>query len=197
MKLAVGDRVAPFSTVDIDGHSVSLEQFRGRPLLMIFFRYASCPMCNLRLHDFAKEYPRLRARGLSAVAFFHSTAQAIKRNAGRRDYGFPLVPDPNQEIYRAFGVETSWLGLLKSMILPSFYRDWIRSIRYGFWGGGDLQMAKMPADFLVGPDGHLLLVHYGRDIGDHLSLADTERALAELRLNFDSTNRPSSFDQNP
>jgi hypothetical protein len=37
----------------------------------------------------------------------------------------------------------------------------------------------MPADFLVGPDGRFLLVHYGKDIGDHLALADIERALAE------------------
>jgi peroxiredoxin len=180
MKLAPGNEVAPFSTVDVDGHPVSLEQFRGRPLLLMFFRYASCPMCNLRLHDFAKEYPRLQARGLSAVAFFHSSAQAIKRNAGRRNYPFPLVPDSDQDIYRAFGVETSWPGFLKSMVLPSFYPDWIRSMRHGFWGGADTQMAKMPADFLVGPDGRLLLVHYGKDIGDHLSVADIERALAEL-----------------
>jgi len=191
MKLAPGNEVVPFSTVDVDGRPVSLEQFRGRPLLLMFFRYASCPMCNLRLHDFAKEYPRLQARGLSAVAFFHSSAQAIKRNAGRRNYPFPLVPDPDQESYRAFGVETSWAGLLKSMLLPSFYRDWIRSMRHGFWGGADLQMAKMPADFLIGPDGRLLLAHYGKDIGDHLSVADIERALAESSATASTHLRPA------
>jgi hypothetical protein len=113
----------------------------------MFFRYASCPMCNLRLHDFAKEYPRLHANGLSAVAFFHSSAQAIKRNAGRRSYVFPLVPDPNQEIYRAFGVETSWPGLLKSMLLPSFYWNWIRSIRHGFGEGPTSRWRRCPLTF--------------------------------------------------
>ena len=179
MKLAPGDHVVRFSTIDVGGHPVSSEQFRGRFLLLMFFRYAACPMCNLRLHDFAKAYPRLRAGGLSAVAVFHSSAEAIKRNAGGRGYEFPLVADPNQAIYRDFGVTTSWRGLLKSMVLPSFYRDWIRSMRHGFWGGADMQMAKMPADFLVGADGRLLRVHYGRDIGDHLSLADIENALTE------------------
>lgn len=180
MRMEPGNPVEPFSTVDVDGHPVTLERFRGHPVLLMFFRYASCPMCNLRLHDFAEEYPRLRAKGLSAVAFFHSPARAIRRNAGQRDYPFPLVPDPDQEIYRTFGVRTSWGGFLKSMVLPSFYRDWIRSIRHGFWGGADIQMATMPADFLVGPDGRLLVAHYGKDIGDHLSVAEIERALAEL-----------------
>jgi peroxiredoxin Q/BCP len=179
MKLTPGDHVERFSTVDVDGQPVSLEQFRGRHLLLMFFRYAACPMCNLRLHDFAREYPRLHAKGLSAVAIFHSSARAIKKNAGRRRYAFPLVPDPNQEIYHDFEVMTSWVGFLKSMVLPSFYWDWIRSIRHGFWGGVDMQMAKLPADFLIGPDGRVLLVHYGKDIGDHLALADIERALTE------------------
>lgn len=181
MKLAPGEPAKSFSTFDVDDNPVSLAQFSGRPLLLMFFRYASCPMCNLRLHDFAREYPRLHAGGLSAVAFFHSPARAIKRNAGRKQYGFPLVPDPDQKIYSDFAVETSWTGFLKSMMLPGFYRDWIRSMRHGFWGGADPQMAKMPADFLVGPDGRLLLVHYGRDIGDHLPLPDIERALATLQ----------------
>jgi hypothetical protein len=52
-------------------------------------------------------------------------------------------------------------------------------------------MAKMPADFLVGPDGRLLLVHYGKDIGDHLSLADIERALAELSVTAPTYLRPA------
>jgi peroxiredoxin len=180
MKRAAGDHV-PFSTVDVDGHPVSLEQFRGRPLLLMFFRYASCPMCNLRLHDFAKVYPRLQTTsGLAVGAFFHSSAAASKKNAGRRLYPFPLVPDPGQTIYADFCTQTSWGGLLKSMVLPSFYVDWIRSMRHGFWGGADPQMAKMPADFLVGPDGHISVVHYGNDIGDHLSVAEIERALAKL-----------------
>ncbi len=179
MKLAPGDHVEHFGTVDVDGQPVSSEQFRGCHLLLIFYRYAACPMCNLRLHDFAAQYPRLHADGLSAVAFFHSSARAIKRNAGRRRYPFSLVPDPHQEIYRDFGVTTSWAGLFKSMVLPSFYWDWIRSMRYGFWGAVDTQMAKMPADFLVGPDGRIVLLHYGKNIGDHLARADIERTLSE------------------
>jgi peroxiredoxin len=180
MTLAPGDHM-PFATVDVRGRPVSLEQFRGRPLLLMFFRYASCPMCNLRLHDFAREYPRLQAtRRLAAVAFFHSSAEAIRRHAGRRDYPFPLVPDPDQKLYRDFGVETSWVWFLKSMVIPSFYADWIRSMRHGFWGGAGAQMAKMPADFLVGPDGRILLVHYGHNIGDHLSLAEIEGASAHV-----------------
>ena len=179
MRLAPGDLVPGFATMDAAGRPVAPERFRGQPLLLMFFRYASCPMCNLRLHDFARAYPRLQATtGLSAVAFFHSSAGAILRHSGASGYPFPLVPDPAQKIYRQFGVRTSWIGLVTSMLLPRFYWDWIRAMRHGFWGGADPQMATMPADFLVGPDGRLQLVHYGRTIGDHVPLARLELALA-------------------
>lgn len=191
MKLAPGNPVVPFSTVDVEGHPVSLEQFRGHPLLLMFFRYASCPMCNLRRHDFAEEYPRLQARGLSALS--RSFTRLLGRSRGMRVGAAIRFPSLRIRIRSstAFGTETSWPGLLKSIVLPSFYRDWIRSMRHGFWGGADLEMAKMPADFLVGADGRLLLVHYGRDIGDHLSVAEIERAPAEVSMTAPTYLRPA------
>ena len=50
-------------------------------------------------------------------------------------------------------------------------------MRYGFWGGIDWQMGKLPADFLIGSDGRILKAHYGRDIGDDLSLTEVEATL--------------------
>lgn len=178
MRLNPGDKAIPFSAETIEGKTISLEFFAGKPLLLMFYRYASCPMCNLRLRDFAQHYPRLHERGLEVVAFFHSPARNIRRNAGKGHYPFHLVPDSQFNVYRSYGVETSWLRFLLSMLLPSFYIDWIRSMRYGFWGGVDWQMGKLPADFLIGTDGRILKTHYGRDIGDHLAVTEVEEALS-------------------
>jgi thioredoxin-dependent peroxiredoxin len=179
MRLQPGDQAVQFSAETITGQTVSLEQFAGRTLLLMFYRYASCPMCNLRLRDFAQHYPRLHERGLEVVAFFHSSAHKIRKHAGKQHYPFHLVPDPQFHVYRSYGVETSWLRFFLSMLLPSFYVDWIRSMQYGFWGGVDWQMGKMPADFLIGPDGRILKTHYGRDIGDHLAVEEVEAVLTE------------------
>lgn len=181
MRLESGDKAVSFAAETIHGEKISLERYAGKPLLLIFHRYASCPMCNLRLRDFAKHYPRLHERGLEVVAFFHSPARNILRNAGKQDYPFPLVADPKFNVYRSYGVETSWLRFFLSMLLPSFYVDWIRSMRYGFWGGVDWQMGKMPADFLIGPDGHIRKTHYGREIGDHMAVEDVEAILSDLK----------------
>ena len=180
MRLKAGDKAIPFSAETIEGKVISLKQFAGKPLLLMFYRYASCPMCNLRIRDFAVHYPNLHKRGLEVVAFFHSPARSIRSHVGKRYYPFHLVPDPNYIVYQSYGVETSWARFFLSMLLPSFYIDWIRAMRYGIWGGVDWQMGIMPADFLIGPDGVIRKVHYGRDIGDHLSVTEIEEALDDL-----------------
>jgi peroxiredoxin len=180
MRLKSGQAAISFTAHTADGETVSLAEFAGKPLLLMFLRYASCPMCNLRLHDFAREYPRLQERGLKAVALFHSSAPSIRAHAGGRQYPFPLVADPEFRVYGSYGVETSWPRLLLSMAKPSFYVDWVRSLRHRFWGGIAWQMAKMPADFLIGPDGRIVTAHYGRDIGDHLAVPRIEAYLDEL-----------------
>lgn len=180
MRLKSGDTAVAFTARTFDGDTVSLSQFAGKPVLLMFLRYASCPMCNLRLHDFVREYPRLHERGLEAVAFFHSSASSIRAHAGRRQYPFPLIADPEFAVYRSYAVETSWARLLLSMAKPGFYVDWLRSMRHRFWGGIAWQMAKLPADFLIDPNGRIALAHYGQDIGDHMQVAQIAAFLDEL-----------------
>jgi len=180
VRLEPGQLAVPFAAMTIDGTAVSLDQFAGRPVLLMFFRYASCPMCNLHLRDFAKDYAGLHERGLAVVAFFHSPASAIRAHAGSREYPFPLVADPELRVYRQYGVETSWPRLLLSMLKPGFYASFFRALIHGFWGGFAWQMAKMPADFLVGPDGRFVAIHYGRDIGDHIRIAQLYATLEQL-----------------
>jgi hypothetical protein len=40
----------------------------------------------------------------------------------------------------------------------------------------DGRFGRLPGDFLVGPDGRIGLVYYGRDAGDFLLFRDLERA---------------------
>ena len=183
MHLESQQAAPPFSVETVDGRTVTLEQFAGKPLLLMFHRYAGCPMCNIRLHHFAREFPELHARGLEAVAFFHSPAKEIRKHAGGREYSFILAADPKFRVYRQYGVETSWAKLMMSFARPSVFAEMLRALRQGFLGGKmPMQIAKMPADFFIRPDGRIHAVKYGRSIGDHMSREAIECALHESRL---------------
>ena len=49
MKLTSGQQAPLFSTKDIFGNTIDLAQIQDQKIILSFFRYAECPMCNLQI----------------------------------------------------------------------------------------------------------------------------------------------------
>jgi peroxiredoxin len=174
MKLQAGQTAKDFQIEDIHGNPVRLADYAGKKLMLSFYRYASCPLCNLRVHELIRHYPEWRTRGLHMLAFFQSPAESIRRYVGRQQAPFPIVADPVHSVYRLYGVEPSWAGFGRAMLfkLPMAFESVVGK---GFLPGrmeGD--KAMIPADFLIGPDLVVRRAFYGKDIGDHLPIRDVE-----------------------
>lgn len=173
MTVSVGDRAPTVDGVlDTRGAPVPVAgSTPPRHVLLVFLRYAACPMCLLHVRDLEQRYGELQRAGVDVVAVFHSPREAIARHTRRLALPFRVIDDPGFALYERYGVRSSWLGLAVSVVLPSFYVAFVRATIRGFWGGtvhGDL--ARMPADFLIGPDGIVRAAHRGSDIGDHMSI---------------------------
>ena len=61
MRIQPGQPAKNFTSQDILGHSVALPDYKGQRLMLSFYRYAACPLCNLRMHHlyFLKSAVRL------------------------------------------------------------------------------------------------------------------------------------------
>lgn len=155
---------------------VTLDRFRGRHLLLSFYRYASCPFCNLRVHELIQRMPALDKAGLSLLAVFQSPRAGIMEYVGRQQPPFPVIPDPGHRLYRQYGVESSLRGFLAGAALH--VGDALRSMRKGFLPGPmDGRKTLIPADFLIAPDRTIRTAYYGRDIADHLPINTIFRTL--------------------
>ncbi len=169
-RLAPGAAAPSLEGHDHLGRPVSLAALAGRPVLVAFFRYASCPLCNLRVHQLRLAHAELRAKGLEILAVFQSPPESIAAYVGRQAVEFPLIGDPEQRLYRVWGVERGWLGLVKAGTVDLV--NSLRALRAGYLPGRiDGPMNRLPADFLVDASGRLAEVHYGSHAGDHLPLA--------------------------
>lgn len=169
MKLSPGAQAPAFTLNDLNGNPVSLAQFRGRRVLLSFYRYASCPFCNLRVHQLSQRAAEWQARGLDLVAVFQSPRESILEHAGSEPRPFAILPDPERGLYRAYGVEGSWGGFLKGSLQVGKLAT---ALREGFLPGrmeGDINM--VPADFILDEEGRVAVAYYGRDISDHLDEA--------------------------
>lgn len=175
MKLKANDEAKAFKHDNIFGGTVSLEEFRDRKLLLSFYRYAACPLCNLRIHDLSGRANEWKGRGLDMIAIFESPVKSVMQYiSGRHEIPYTIIADPERELYKLYGVEGSWAGFAKSMVTRA--GDGMRSILgKGFLPGkmeGDVAM--LPADFLIGPDLIIKEAYYGTDIGDHIDIDKIE-----------------------
>ncbi len=176
MKLQPGDAAPEIGTNDYLGNPIRLHEYKGRWVLLSFYRYASCPFCNLRVHKLSQQAKELHRLNLSLIGVFQSPTEAIAKHAGARDPGFPLIADPSQALYAQFGLETSWVGVLTGMIfkMPTMMAAMFKGFLPGSIEG---DFTQMPADFLINPDGIIVIANYGTDLGDHLPLETVYKTL--------------------
>jgi len=164
---SAGDRVSPIKLPAIDNTTFDLESMTGKRYMLSFFRFASCPFCNLRVHELVKRFNEL-GEAFDIVAIFDSPLDNLQQHADGHHAPFPILADEANRYYRAYAIEHSVVGVIKGMILrmPTLLKGMFSGYLPTTIKGS---MTTMPADFLVNEHGIIELAHYGRDEGDHLA----------------------------
>jgi peroxiredoxin len=168
-----------FHTVDLADNTIDLADYRGKPLLLSFFRNAACALCNLRVHALIERYTDYHSAGLEIVAIFESSAASMLRYVGKQDAPFPLVADPEAQLYRLYGVESSEAKIATTMAMADTQQVVAEAATQGFQLTQELgsNFLRMPADFFIGSDGLVLDAHYTAHIWDHMPFTRIEELL--------------------
>lgn len=184
MKLQAGETAPHFEREDIFGERISLSAYEGKPVLLTFLRNGGCALCNLRIHQLIERYPELHAHGLEVLAVFESSVESIKHYVtGRQEVPFSLIADPTASLYDLYGVEVSEEKTQASVAragtpeIQQMIQD-AAALGYELIHEEGSNFQRIPADFLIGPDQRIQMVFYSDLIGDHLSLAEIEKALS-------------------
>ncbi len=167
-KLKSNQKIPFLSGNTYDGRQIQLKNYLGKPLILSFYRYAGCQLCNLRMHEFIKHYQeKYKDKNIQVVAVFQSPVDKLSKNLYKHhDIPFDIISDPKMHWYKAFGVQRSWSKTMTSFFNP---RQWIDSIQKGYMKiDPDGPMNRVPADFLIDKNGVIDVAYYGKDIGDHI-----------------------------
>ncbi|MGD1843432.1 MAG: redoxin domain-containing protein [Thermonemataceae bacterium] len=173
MKLFQGEQAKEFKVKDIHKQEISLSQYEGKKLLLSFYRNVACPFCNLRVHQLTKLAVQLRDQGLEMVFFFETPTRHILRSTFHNDLSpIPIVGDPDKEIYKLYGVETSVMKSINSLFKKGFKSQLKEAKELGLdkvEDGGKVSKI-IPADFLIKEQQKVVQAYYGAYINDHLPL---------------------------
>lgn len=164
-----GDYIGELVLPNIDNTVFNIESIKGKRYLLTFYRFASCPFCNLRINKLVNTFPSL-PKNFTIVAVFDSPLNNLQRYANDHQAPFPILADEDSTYYQKFSVQHSILRTLKGAILRMpqvLYAMFIKGyIPWSFKGN----ITTMPLDILVDEHGVIQIVHYGKDEGDHIPL---------------------------
>lgn len=100
-----GQVIAPFTLIDQDGKALTRDELVAHgPAVLVFFRFAGCPACNLALPHYNRHlWPALKAAGIPLVAV--SAQNPVDRSIiNRHGLDFPVAADPDYALGRALGI---------------------------------------------------------------------------------------------
>ncbi len=102
----VGDRVEPFALLDVEGGTLTLRDLTANgPAVLVFFRFAGCPACNIALPHYDQALaPVLKALGARLVAVSPQIPERLGEIKTRHDLSFTVASDPDNALGRRFGI---------------------------------------------------------------------------------------------
>src|SRR4029077_12466178 len=94
--------------LDVRGAATSLAQVRaGRPAVVVFYRGAWCPFCNIALRTYEAELaPALADRGVAMIAVSPQKPDGSLTAAETNELSYSVVSDPGNQIASALGIVT-------------------------------------------------------------------------------------------
>jgi peroxiredoxin len=145
-----GETIRDFELPDATGAIVKSLELRTRgPLLIVFYRGASCPFCNLTLQAFQERYSEIVSRGVTLVAISPQTPDHSLSLQEKHNLRFPVLSDSGNKVAQQFGIVFELDRDLRvvqeqfSVDIPSF-------------NGEHSFQLPVPAVFLVSKDGTVL-----------------------------------------
>ncbi|ACB95464.1 peroxiredoxin-like family protein [Beijerinckia indica] len=103
---AAGDIVAPLPLLDVTGGTIELDDLvANRPAVLIFFRHAGCPACNIALPYYQRELaPTLKTLGVPLVTVSPQVPERLGDIKAQHQFDFIVASDPNNDLARSLNI---------------------------------------------------------------------------------------------
>ncbi|HLD60340.1 MAG TPA: redoxin domain-containing protein [Candidatus Bilamarchaeaceae archaeon] len=100
----VGDNAPNFTLKDQDLNEVSLENFKGKKVLLAFYPFAFSPVCSDELACFKNDLSQFRQKGVEVVGISIDSHWTQKAFANSLGIEYPLLSDFDKHISKKYGV---------------------------------------------------------------------------------------------
>ena len=102
--LAIGTKAPEFSLPDQNGTIHTLEQYKGKKVILYFYPKDNTAGCTKQACGFSERYPQFTEQGAVVIGVNKDSVASHKKFKETYDLAFPLLSDPELETIQAYDV---------------------------------------------------------------------------------------------
>ena len=99
----VGDRAPEFTLPGIGGRDYALADYRGRPVVLVFYPGDETPVCTRQLSTYSADLAEFEGVEAQVLAVSPQDVDSHERFAARHGLRFPLLADTDKEVAGRYG----------------------------------------------------------------------------------------------
>ena len=109
---AVGQQAPTFTLPSQEGTPISLEQYRGKWVVLYFYPKDMTPGCTIEAHKFQDALPQFEAKNAVILGVSVDTADSHKQFCTKDGLTFHLLADPDHKVVSAYGSLGGFAGIV-------------------------------------------------------------------------------------
>ena len=102
--LKIGDKAPSINSVDENGDVITLDQFKGKKVVLYFYPKDMTPGCTMQSCNLRDNYQQLLDNGYVVLGCSADSPGKHQKFIAKYNLPFPLISDENKTVLNAYGV---------------------------------------------------------------------------------------------
>lgn len=102
--LKEGLKAPKFKLPDQDGKTVSLDDYKGKTVILYFYPKDLTSGCTQQAKDFTKEFPKFKSKKAVILGVSPDSSEMHRKFIDKIKIGFDLLADEEKKVSKAYGV---------------------------------------------------------------------------------------------
>ncbi|MBO9600091.1 MAG: AhpC/TSA family protein [Cohnella sp.] len=173
--LREGDAAPDFSLESPLGETLTLyEELAKGPVVLIFYRGAWCPFCNIQLRGCQKLLPEMERYGGRLIAVSPQSPDKSLSQSEKEQLTFPVLSDPDGRVADSFGL----LFELPDYLVQTYAGT--LKLNLAEYNRTDRWVLPVPATYIIDKNGMIRRASVNADFMERMEPEDIVRQLKQL-----------------
>lgn len=102
--LKVGDKAPEFTSKDQNGNTITLNDYKGKKLVVFFYPKANTPGCTAEACNLSDNYTEFQNQGYEILGVSADSEKAQSKFRDKFSFPYPLLADEDKSVINGFGV---------------------------------------------------------------------------------------------